>query len=647
VSEPSYYARESAELRRTLGRALPAEALRELHRPLPARHFLVLARQLVLLAASVTGSALLQRWFLWLPCSIVSGFVVFGFTVLLHEVVHEAVFDERRSAGNRVLGWVYAFPSGISCTQFTRWHLDHHAQLGDGDADPKRHHLSPKRNARWLKALYLTPALFFIYFRAAARETATYPAELQARIRRERLVTVVGQLSILAALIVLAGWWVAFKVYMVPYFLVFPVAFTLNRLGQHYAIDPADPAKWSTLMAPSWFWDMAFLWSGHHLEHHYFPRVPFYRLPELHALLGPFFAERGLTPMTYRSLLWQWFVKNQPPHARWSTKVGALVALIALTALTACEPKVGDDSLKALLRPGALVSAVRFLPDGTHLACASSDGVIRVWDWASGQQTHLLSTPGNSTELASLAVGPGGQTLLSGNEAGKVFLWDLPHQSLLLQWQAHARAVHGVDVSLAATGSDDGTVKLWELPSGREVRTLTGHGSWVGRVRFSPDGTQLLSASADASLRIWDVQTGQPAELLQGHAAWVRSGVFVGDGAQVLSGGYDQSLRLWDAHTGKALRTLPADRGMVYEVTASPDGKWALSTNSDASLSLWDLAAGEQAHVYHTEWSPHISSSCGDLSPDGDFAAAGDWNGLVYVWDVRPAREAWAKKKGP
>jgi len=268
------------------------------------------------LAASVAGSAWFDRWYLWLPCAIVSGFTIFGFTILLHEVVHNAVVAGK-PAVNRVLGWLYAFPSGISRGQFTRWHLDHHAQLGDSLADPKRHHLSPKRNARWLKALYPTPALFFIYFRAAARETATYPAELRARIRRERLVTIGGQLAILGALIALAGPWLAFKVYMVPYFLVFPVAFVLNRLGQHYDIDPTDPARWSTLMAPSRFWDFFYLWSTYHLEHHYFPGVPFYNLRALHLRLRPFFAERGMVTTTYRRLLWQWFVENRPPHADW------------------------------------------------------------------------------------------------------------------------------------------------------------------------------------------------------------------------------------------------------------------------------------------------------------------------------------------
>ena len=264
---------------------------------------------------------MLDRWSAWLPCSVVSGFTIFGFTVMLHEVVHNTVFASRLGA-NRALGWLYAFPSGVSRSQFTRWHLDHHAQLGDAEADPKRHHLSPKRNARWLKLLYLTPALFFIYFRAAARETATYPPEVRARVARERAITVVGQLAILGAIVVFVGGWIAFKVYVVPYLLVFPVAFVINRLGQHYDIDPADPAKWSTLMAPSRWWDFFFLWSSYHVEHHYFPNVPFYNLRRLHVLLGPFYEEHGMTPTTYRRILWQWFVLNRPPHANWSALGG-------------------------------------------------------------------------------------------------------------------------------------------------------------------------------------------------------------------------------------------------------------------------------------------------------------------------------------
>ena len=76
--------------------------------------------------------------------------------------------------------------------------------------------------------------------------------------------------------------------------LFFPPAFALNRLGQHYDIDPADAAKWGTLMKSQWFWNFAFLNSNFHLEHHYFPGVPAYRLPALRGALQPFFDRRGI-----------------------------------------------------------------------------------------------------------------------------------------------------------------------------------------------------------------------------------------------------------------------------------------------------------------------------------------------------------------
>ena len=303
--------------RRRLRERVPAQELRRLHRPRPARHFAVLARQLVLWGVAATVAATTTNPLAWVPAGIVCGFVVFDFTVLLHEVVHDVVFRRRNTRANRLLGLAYAFPVGISASQFTRWHLDHHEALGSATGDPKRRHLSPRRNARWLKLLYATPALFPIYFRAAARETATYPPDLQRTIRRERAANVAGHLAVLALVVGTLGWGAAFRAYLFPWFFVFPVAFTVNRLGQHYAIDPDDPAKWTTLVAPSPFWDFAFLWSNYHLEHHWYPRVPFYNLPRLHRRLRPVFAEIGLRPRSYADLCWNWFVRNRPPHARW------------------------------------------------------------------------------------------------------------------------------------------------------------------------------------------------------------------------------------------------------------------------------------------------------------------------------------------
>jgi fatty acid desaturase len=313
----AFYPEHAVELKQELAKELSADTLRDLQRRRPVLHGLIAAALFAVLLGSGAAIVMLDRWYLWLPFAVIAGFSVFDFTVLLHEVVHRTVLERSSRSAYTFLGLLYAMPSGISASQFTRWHLDHHAELGSDDQDPKRHYLSPKRNVRWYKLLYFTPALFPIYFRAAARETATYPQELRARIGRERLATVAFQLAILTSIYLIGGGWVAFKLYVVPVFFIFPVAFALNRLGQHYSIDPNDPAQWSTLVKASWFWNTVFLYSNLHLEHHYFPGVPFYNLPRLQRALAPFYERRGMVPRGYGDLLWGWLVLNRRPHSKW------------------------------------------------------------------------------------------------------------------------------------------------------------------------------------------------------------------------------------------------------------------------------------------------------------------------------------------
>ena len=315
-----YYARHAGPLRAELGAAISREQMRDLHRKEPARHLLVAARQFAVLALATWVLIRVENPLIWIPVAIVQGFTVFNFTVLLHEVVHHTIFERRRPRLERALGFLYAIPSGISASQFTRWHLDHHAELGSDEDDPKRHHLSPKVNARWYKLLYCTPALFPIYFRAARRESSTYPAPLQRAIAAERKLSLAFHLSALGAIWYLFGFYAAARASIVPVFFVFPIAFTLNRLGQHYDIDPRDPAKWGTLMRGHWFWDFAFLNSNYHLEHHYFPGVPFYRLPEVQRALVPFYGRKKMRWRTYGELVYGWLVQNQAPHTNWDGK---------------------------------------------------------------------------------------------------------------------------------------------------------------------------------------------------------------------------------------------------------------------------------------------------------------------------------------
>jgi fatty acid desaturase len=332
-----HYSQHTAALRSELGDAVPADVLRTLHLKSGWHHGGVAVRQFAILALATYGLIHFVHPAIWIPLALVQGFTVFNFTILLHEVVHKTVFCKQRPRWERVLAFLYAIPSGISASQFTRWHLDHHAELGSDEDDPKRHHLSPKVNARWYKLLYCTPALFPIYFRAARRASSTYEPALRSRIAAERRISTAAHLFALASVWVFFGPYAALRTNIVPVFFVFPIAFTLNRLGQHYDIDPDNPAKWGTLMRGHWFWDFAFLNSNYHLEHHYFPGVPFYRLPALQRALLPFHERQGTRWQTYGRLLYAWFVENRAPHTDWSR---AEAATAAATPRTVSESSV-------------------------------------------------------------------------------------------------------------------------------------------------------------------------------------------------------------------------------------------------------------------------------------------------------------------
>lgn len=317
MAKQNYYSNHIGDLKRRLVESVGRDELRELHRVSPVRHFLVLARHVLL----TIGCAVLlwqasQPW-LWVPAAILQGFNLLGFVILLHEQVHDCIFRNKRPVLSKMLGRLYAFPVGMSATQFKLWHLAHHDELGSRDDDPKRAHLSPKNNRRWVKALYATPALFVIYARASRQEAAIYPEETKRIIRNERLVSLAGWFVILAAMIALGGVATALRVWALPLFLTFPLAFTLNRLGQHYNIDPANPAAWSSRVDGNPLWRFVFLWSNFHLEHHYYPRVPFYNLTKLNRCLRPFFRRERIPNRTYREIVWGWLALNRKPHTNW------------------------------------------------------------------------------------------------------------------------------------------------------------------------------------------------------------------------------------------------------------------------------------------------------------------------------------------
>src|SRR5262249_15789850 len=128
-------------------------------------------------------------------------------------------------------------------------------------------------------------------------------------------------------------------------------------------------------------------------------------------------------------------------------------------------------------------------------------------------------------------------------------------------------------------------------------RLLEGHTRGVTSVAFSSDGSLLASGSEDQTVRVWDVKTGQTTATLEGHHDNVVSVAFSPDGSQVVSASW-HTLQLWDIKTGQVTATWEDTNSdsvpmWVTSVAFSPDGSFIVSANDSRGVDLWDVKTGQ------------------------------------------------------
>jgi Tol biopolymer transport system component len=191
------------------------------------------------------------------------------------------------------------------------------------------------------------------------------------------------------------------------------------------------------------------------------------------------------------------------------------------------------------------------------------------------------------------------------------------------------------DGKTLAAGCWDGTVRLWDLATGKELRPFTGHEGWVKSVAFSPDGQTLASGGQDGSVRLWDPATGRELRRLGGHEGWIRSVVYSPDGQRLVSAG-DATFRLWDAATGRELRRW--DR-LAEAVAFSPDGQILATSNEEHAIQLWEVATGKEIRQLAQPRAIWVRSVA--FSPDGKVLATGGgyFDDRIRFWDPATGKE--------
>ncbi|MEA2230441.1 MAG: hypothetical protein QOD83_257 [Solirubrobacteraceae bacterium] len=254
-----------------------------------------------------------------------------------------------------------------------------------------------------------------------------------------------------------------------------------------------------------------------------------------------------------------------------------------------------------------------------------------------GAPDPMLAAAGSPATV--VAMHPISEIAASGHSDGSVRLLDLATGTQLRTLVGHWGGIWGIafspDGQTLASAGGDGDVCIWDPCTGTQLRTLTGHEGGVRGVAFSPNGQTLASAGGDGNVCIWDPSAGTQLRTLTGHEGGVRGVAFSPDGQTLASAGADACVRVWDASAGTQLRTLTGHRGRVWGVAFSPDGECVASAGDDGSLRLWNPATGVAQHTL----TGHRGAAWGvAFSPDGACIASAGEDGSLRIWD--PATES-------
>jgi WD40 repeat protein len=308
----------------------------------------------------------------------------------------------------------------------------------------------------------------------------------------------------------------------------------------------------------------------------------------------------------------------------WDVKSGKLLRTLI------GEPRIPAVSFQ--------VDCVAFSPDGKTIACGSIDKTIQMWDVGSGQKLHTMvhgSTADDSAvEVHSIAFSPNGKMLASGSENQSVNIWDAASGRLLKEIagddQIESVAFSNDGKTLAA-GNNGKTIAIYDAASWHKLNTLSGHQDAVVSISFLPQNNELASGSRDGTIKLWNLSSGKQlisiinttvpvprskslldsgdvATLVKATdqcppvncLAFSPDGAFLASGEGGTSGVAGNVIKLWDLNSWKQTRVSKPMKVRFTHLVFSGDGHRILGGCADGTVAVWNLKSGDQLSVVRT-----------------------------------------------
>ncbi|HEU4561293.1 MAG TPA: NB-ARC domain-containing protein [Longimicrobium sp.] len=313
----------------------------------------------------------------------------------------------------------------------------------------------------------------------------------------------------------------------------------------------------------------------------------------------------------------------------WDLKTGAEERTLAGKAL------VGD--------------AVEVTPDGRRVVAISASNPfgLNLWNLETGEEECALD--GHTSWVAAVGVTPDGRRAVSASHDGTLKVWNLEtgreertlvfytypvEKTVVMQGEGYGVCQDDPRISAVAvtleghrivSGSNDGTLKVWHLETGKEEFTLAGHTRGIIAVAVTPDGRRAVSVSEDM-LKVWNLETGEEERTLAGHERGVIAVALTPDGRRVISASWDDTLKVWNLETGEEEHTLAGHTHWVRAVAVTMDGRRAISASKDGTLKVWDLESGCTLVTFTADG----PINCCAAAPSGDRLLAGDELGRIH-----------------